>query len=308
MGWDNAYRSLWRTLEKLDSVRTDRFCWTYGVKSLQRLTAKFKGGKKVGTLSYDTIQKLLVEFRGEGLVSLEFQNEEGDYRGVFGFYVAGQDVHDALCERKGRTCRFIGWNKLTPTIKPDGQPHPDSLCSANEKDLSDSRNIPGMIPERSSLALAGIKPGLTTQITTEVPTMVPTLLEKVPRVVPTLVPRVVPTLLGKSADNSADTKAPQEAQNDKVAPMAEKFGLRFGAPNHGIMESSQSLEAINQSSESASHVQIENQKAGLSPSLSRPDLTKTHTEDSSAPASPRTPESEISVGTHIGKPVTIEQV
>ena len=306
MGWDNAYRSLWRTLEKLDSVRTDRFCWTDGIKSLQRLTAKFEGGKKVGTLSYDTIQKVLVEFSAEGLISLQFQNEEGDYRGLFGFYVAGQDVHDALCERKGRTCRFIGWNKLPPPIKL-GQHYKDEMCFAEgSHGLSDTKPIaPQSGGDRE--AIASLKP----DVTPRVPTTVPTLLEKVPRVVPTLVPRVVPTLLGKSADNSADTKTPQEAQNVKVAPMEEKSGLRFGAPNHGIKESSQSLEAINESNEppkscsQGAAEESQHLKAGNALSLLMTDQSQNQNHSHVLTDPLRKLET---IGEHFGYTVTLEQI
>src|SRR5258708_36617183 len=77
MGWGTAARSLWRTLEKLDSVRTDRFCFVDGIKSIQKLTAKFKGGKRVGSYSYDTIQNFFVDYRAEGLISVGFENDEG---------------------------------------------------------------------------------------------------------------------------------------------------------------------------------------------------------------------------------------
>jgi len=114
--WGSAPRSLWRQLNKLDSVQAHGLCYS-AIKTLQAGSAKFEDGKKVGRYSYDTIQNLLLDFERAGLAGPSFEEDEGPLAGLLVFQVHGQRMHDFLCERDGNICRYIGWSRAVRLAK-----------------------------------------------------------------------------------------------------------------------------------------------------------------------------------------------
>ena len=254
----SAARSLWGHFEFLDSVKEAGFCFTGTVEGLRKHVKKFRNGKVVGTYSYDMVQNLLLDFRAAGLISMPFENDDGDFSGQIGFMVARQDLHDALCHREGRTCRYIGWKNLPPGIKL-GKHHPDAAIFA----------APGTQAGTTLITAPGTQAGTQDS--------------------------------EKWYPSGYPTKMPHVSQNEMVTAPPEKLGLQFGAPRQSSQVNEEN-QTSSKSIETHGQVQPENPKAkaGLTSSSSRPDLTKSSNQTRA--------ETGISVGTHIGKPVTIKQV
>lgn len=94
------------------------------------------------------------------------------------------------------------------------------------------------------------------------------------------------------------SKTPQDSQNESDTPPSNKSDLRNAAPSQVSQ-----LNHNNQAVDSPGQGEPENPKPKAAIDLSsRPDLTKTQNRFSAAPVP------VVSVGTHIGKPVSIRQV
>jgi hypothetical protein len=127
--WGRAWLSIWRQINKMNSVKKDGVC--YGsIEGLRKKSAKFEDGKRGGHYGYDMFQRVLADFQKAGMISCRFYEDEGEYAGLEVFQVFGQRMHDQLCKREGSKCRYLGWQyaarlgmqKGTPSGTPKGTP------------------------------------------------------------------------------------------------------------------------------------------------------------------------------------------